>query len=65
MAASRAVMEGKTAYHAKRCYKIIRNDFGRGDFYVTVPQNVVPFLLQGIVDELNEGIPMPKLIYPL
>lgn len=64
MTASRAVMEGKTPYKAEICYKVIRENIGKGDFYITVPQYSVPFLLNNIVDELNNGTEMKPLEYP-
>ena len=48
MAASRAVMTGQTPYKASACYKIIENNFGKGDFYISVPQFCAPFLLDEI-----------------
>lgn len=50
MAASRAVMEGKTPYHASACYKIIPTNFGRGDFFTAIPQYCLPFLLEEFKD---------------
>lgn len=64
MAASRAVMEGRTAYQAKTCYKIIRNNFGIGDFYISVPQYALTFLLEQINDKIKKGIEMKPLKYP-
>lgn len=64
MAASKAVMEGRTAYKASTCYKIIRNNFGVGDFFVSIPQYASPFLLQNISKELNEGTHLPTLEIP-
>lgn len=64
MAASRSVMTGKTPYRANICYKVIRENFGKGEFYVSVPQYSVPFLLDEIVEELNKGIEMKPLTYP-
>lgn len=52
MAASRAVMTGKTPYKAKECYKIIENNFGKGLFYTSVPQFCSPFLLDELKDEI-------------
>ena len=64
MAASRSVMEGKTAYKAKECYKVIKENFGRGDYYVSVPQYAVPFLLESITDNLKKDLIATKLVYP-
>ena len=52
MASSRAVMTGQTPYKAAACYTIIENNFGEGDFYISVPQFCAPFLL----DEIKEKI---------
>ena len=64
MAASRSVMEGKTAYKASACYKVIRENFGLGTFYTSIPQYALPFLLDSIVSKLNEGIELKPLKYP-
>ena len=52
MSASRAVMMGNTPYKAHVCYKIIEHNFGKGDFYTSIPQFCAPFLL----DEINKDI---------
>lgn len=54
MASSRAVMEGKTPYKAKECFKIIESNFGMGSFYIAVPQFCAFFLLE----EMREKIEM-------
>lgn len=64
MVASRSLMMGKTPYKANICYKVIRENFGNGEFYISVPQYSVPFLLDEIVEELNKGIEMRPLTYP-
>lgn len=64
MAASRAVMENRTPYHAEACYKIIKNNFGKGDFYYSIPQYAAPFLLQYISNELEKGTELPPLLFP-
>ena len=64
MAASRALMNNETPYHAYACYKIIRNNFGKGDFYYSVPQYAASFLLQKIYEELNVGLELPPLSFP-
>ena len=64
MSASRAVMEHKTPYKAEICYKVIRENFGQGDFYISVPQYAVTFLLDDIVKELKEGTALKPLEYP-
>ena len=52
MAASRAVMEGRTPYKAYACYKIMEHNFGKGTFYVSIPQFCAPFLLEKIYEEI-------------
>lgn len=64
MAASRAVMSGQTPYKAYKCYKIIQTNYGKGDFYQTIPQCVVPFVLEKINNEFKKGVMLPKLEYP-
>ena len=64
MAASRAVMEEETSYRASACYKIIKNNFGIGSFYYSIPQYATPFLLQSIFDDLNKGTELPPLKSP-
>lgn len=64
MAASRSVMEGKTVYKANICYKVIRENFGNGDFYTSIPQYALSFLLNSIVIKLNEGTKLKPLEYP-
>ncbi len=64
MAASRAVMENRTPYKAVRCYKIIKENFGTGSFYTSVPQYAVSFILDEINKEIKEGYSFPKLEYP-
>ena len=63
MAASRAVMEGRTAYHASKCYKVIKENFGKGSFYTSIPQYAVPFVLDKIRNEMEEGYAFAKLLY--
>ncbi len=48
MTASRSVIRGATPCKAKACYKIIENNFGKGDFYTSIPQFCAPFLLDEI-----------------
>ena len=64
MAASKAVMQGKTKYKALTCYKIIRENFGQGDFYISVPQYAVEFILDDMVFSLNKGLDLKPLKYP-
>ena len=64
MAASRSVMEGKTKYKADICYKVIRENFGKGDFYTSVPLYALPFLLENIVTEITKGKELKPLDYP-
>jgi len=64
MAASRAVMEGKTHYKAKVCYKVIRENFGMGDYYVSVPHYALPFLLGEEMDLLCKKSTLEPLVYP-
>ena len=52
MAASRNIMLNKTKYKAISCYKIIENNFGRGEFYFSIPQFCSPFLLEEIKKEI-------------
>lgn len=64
MAASRSVMGGKTPYKADKCYKIIRNNFGDGDFYTSVPQYASPFILDEIRSDLEGGAILKPLSFP-
>ena len=52
MAASRNIMLNKTKYKAICCYKIIENNFGKGEFYTSIPQFCSPFLLEEIKKEI-------------
>ncbi len=64
IAASRNIMEGRSPYKANKCYKIIKDNFGEGSFYITIPQYALPFLLNDKKDELNKGFELPKIKYP-
>lgn len=64
MAASRSVMEGKTLYKAKECYKIINSNFGKGDFYTSIPQYAFSFLLEEFHEKLNTLIPFKEVKFP-
>ena len=64
MAASKSIMKGETPYHAKTCYKIIRNNFAIGDFYFSMPQYAVSFLLENISNEINKGMKFSTLRFP-
>lgn len=64
MAASRNVMEGKTPYKAEKCYKIIKENFGKGSFYTSIPQYALPFLLDKIKKDSNKGVIFAPLEYP-
>ncbi len=64
IAASRAVMEGRTAYHASKCYKVIKENFGKESFYTSIPRYEVPFVLDKIRNEMEEGYAFAKLVYP-
>ena len=64
MAASRNIMEGKSNYKANKCYKVIKENFGVGAFYTSIPQYALPFLLNNMKDDLNKGIKLSKLKYP-
>ena len=64
MAASKNVMEGKTSYKAKKCYKIIKENFGEGAFFTSIPQYATPFLLEQIKEECNKGMVLKPLEYP-
>lgn len=65
MAASRAIMEGRTKYKAEKCYKIIKENFGKGDFYTSIPHYAIAFLLSKIKENLEKGIQLNPLTYPL
>lgn len=65
MAASRAVMEGKTNYKAVQCYKISQNNFGVGAFFINIPQYYAPFLLDDISKELKNEVQFEPIKYPL
>lgn len=64
MAASRSIMEGKTLYKAKECYKIINSNFGKGDFYTSIPQYAFSFLLEEFHEKLNTLIPFKEVKFP-
>ncbi len=64
MAASRAIMEGKTSYKATKCYKIIKENFGMGTFYYSVPQYAASFLFENIKMKINKGWELKPLKYP-
>ncbi len=64
MAASRAIMEGKANQRASKCYKIIKENFGEGSFYTSVPQYAVSFLLDDIKKELDKGYYFEQLECP-
>ena len=64
MNASKSVMKGETPYKAEVCYKVVRNNFGVGDFYITIPHYAAPFLLNDIKKKLDEGMDMKTLKYP-
>ena len=64
MAASRNIMDGRSAYKAIKCYKVIKENFGAGSFYTSIPQYALPFLLSNMKDDLNKGVELAKLKYP-
>ena len=64
MTASRNVMENKTLYKAEICYKVIRENFGKGSFYISIPQYAAPIVLDDIVKALYRGFEMKPLKYP-
>lgn len=64
MAASRAVMEGKTKYKADKCYKIIKDNFGIGSFYESVSHYGLPFLLDIERHNLEALAELQPLQYP-
>ena len=64
MAASRNIMEGRSAYKAIKCYKVIKENFGAGSFYTSIPQYALPFLLSNMKDDSNKGVELAKLKYP-
>ncbi len=64
MAASKNVIEGKTPYKASKCYKIIKENFGKGTFFTSIPQYATPFLLEQIKQENNKGIELKPLEFP-
>lgn len=64
MAASRAVMEGRTQYKAVKCFKIIKENFGEGSFYTSIPHYAFPFLLEDMKTALKKGFELPPLKYP-
>ncbi len=64
MAASKNVMEGKSPYKAKKCYKIIKENIGIGSFFTSIPQYGISFLLEDIKNEINKGIELIPLKYP-
>lgn len=64
MAASRAVMEGKSPYKASVCYKVIPTNFGQGSFYITIPQYALSFILEQCLIELKRGLELNPLNFP-
>ena len=63
MAASRALMEGKTPYKASKCYKVIKENIGKGSFYTSIPHYALPFILENIKNEINKGVSFNTLEY--
>ncbi len=64
MRASRMVMQGNSPYKAKCCYKIIRNNFGKGDFFTSIPHYGAPFILDDLFNKIKEGTILKPLKYP-
>lgn len=52
MAASRNIMENKTPYQAKECWKVIETNFGVGSFYVSIPHYSVSFVLDSCMKKV-------------
>ena len=65
MAASKNVMTGKTPYKAKKCYKVIQENFIEGSFFLSIPQYALPFLLKKIKEESSKGIELKPLDFPM
>ena len=63
MSASKAVMTSKTPYTAIKCYKVIKENFGKGVYFTSIPQCSLPFLLDEI-KKLEKGIELKNIEYP-
>ncbi len=61
MAASKALMEGKSPYKRYRCFKIIENDFGKGAFYQSLPHFAFPFFLEKVMSRPSKRILFPEV----
>lgn len=46
MAASKAVMHGETSYNVAGCVKFIKQGFGVGEFFTSLPQYAAPWYLE-------------------
>ena len=64
MAASKAVMIGNSPYKASVCYKIIKENFGKGEYFTSVPQYAAQFLLDTIYSNLSKGTTLEPLKIP-
>lgn len=64
MAASKALMERKTQYKANKCYKVIKENFGKGSFYTSIPNYALSFLLEKIKKDEEKGMKLLPLEYP-
>ena len=45
-------------------YKIIKENFGEGAFFTSIPQYATSFLLEQIKEECNKGMVLKPLEYP-
>lgn len=61
MASSRLLKSGKTPYHIKNVYKLVAHNFGKGDFFITIPQFAFPFLLEKIQEEWKKGLKVGRI----
>ena len=62
--ASKAVMNGETKYHASKCYKVIKENFGIGSYFTSVPQYCLPFLLDDIQEAILKEGKLPAIEFP-
>ena len=64
MASAKALMMEDSPYKVSKVYKVASSNFGQGSFYETIPQYILPFLLNLFAKEMDEPVilkPLPPI----
>lgn len=58
---SKNIINTEIGKNIKNVYKVLKNNFGKGDFYYSIPHYALPFLLQKIYEDTHHSLILPEI----